>query len=126
MNDKVGNCVDQSHLAVALLRAANIPARYHAKDVGNPTGHCWHEAYFNNGWHAGEATDDVGCPKYDKSKRLREDWINKKAKNGHDKVTSQYNSKFIRYDGSWVKIAEYHLKGDEWAPYYVANFYSQT
>ena len=57
---KKGNCVDSSHLTVALLRAAGIPARYGNKGVYERFGHCWPEVYVTvkgkSQWLPGEAT----------------------------------------------------------------------
>jgi len=57
---KRGNCVDSSHLTVALLRAAKIPAIYADKGVYDQFGHCWPMAYVpykgKNQWLPGEAT----------------------------------------------------------------------
>ena len=50
-----GNCVDSTHLTVALLRAQNIPAQY-----GHSPGHLWPMARINGKWKAGEATLDKG------------------------------------------------------------------
>lgn len=49
-----GNCVDQSHLLVALIRALGIPARYAHGDCtfnsGNVYGHVWGEVLINGKW----------------------------------------------------------------------------
>jgi len=50
-----GNCVDQAHLVVSLLRASGIPAQYgHSTDCrfnsGLRTGHVWAYAYINGTW----------------------------------------------------------------------------
>jgi predicted outer membrane repeat protein len=51
---RLGNCVDQAHLVVALLRAVNIPAKYRANSQFNKTnddqkvGHAWVDAYIDN------------------------------------------------------------------------------
>lgn len=54
LKNKQGNCTDLSHLLVALLRAANIPARYvNCSAVAFSkitTGHVWVEAYVNGAW----------------------------------------------------------------------------
>ena len=52
------NCVDSTHITVALLRAANIPAKYEAKNIGDK-GHCWPRAYFGGKWIVGETTDII-------------------------------------------------------------------
>ena len=49
-----GNCTDLSHLLIALLRAAGIPARYVHGLVNFKTdgqlGHTWVQACLNGGW----------------------------------------------------------------------------
>ncbi len=56
---KKGNCVDHSHLLVALARAAKIQARYvHGKCVfnsGTTYGHVWAQLYVNGVWYAADA-----------------------------------------------------------------------
>lgn len=60
LNRKYGNCVDQTHLLIALLRAANIPARYcHATCYfrsGLVTGHVWAGVYVNGKWYTADTT----------------------------------------------------------------------
>lgn len=60
LNKKVGNCVDQTHLMIALMRASNIPARYcHATcsfRSGLVTGHVWAEVYVNGKWYKCDST----------------------------------------------------------------------
>ena len=52
--NKEGNCVDHSHLLIALARAAKIPARYmHGTCTftsGNVYGHVWAQLYINGKW----------------------------------------------------------------------------
>ncbi len=54
LNAGTGNCVDHSHLTVALARAAGIPARY---QLGNCDfsdgwyGHVWAQLYVNGKWY---------------------------------------------------------------------------
>lgn len=53
LSRKLGNCCDQAHLLVALLRAANIRAGYaHAECQFNSgiKGHVWAKIYLNNEW----------------------------------------------------------------------------
>lgn len=59
-NERVGVCRDYTHLAVALCRCMNIPARYctgYLSDVGVPPPHglmdfaAWFEAYLGTGWY---------------------------------------------------------------------------
>ncbi|MBR0472378.1 MAG: Ig-like domain repeat protein [Methanosphaera sp.] len=60
LNRKYGNCVDQTHLLNALMRASNIPARYcHATcsfRSGLVTGHVWSEVYVNGRWYKCDTT----------------------------------------------------------------------
>jgi transglutaminase-like putative cysteine protease len=62
--EQVGVCRDFAHLAVALCRCMNIPARYcsgYLGDIGiEPTPvamdfHAWFEVYLGGGWHAFDA-----------------------------------------------------------------------
>jgi transglutaminase-like putative cysteine protease len=57
---KVGNCVDHSHLLIALARAAGIPAQYAHGDCvfksGNTYGHVWVQLYVNDKWYSADAT----------------------------------------------------------------------
>lgn len=51
---RIANCCDQSHLLIALLRSAGIPARYrHVRaDYGvNVYGHVYVEAHIGGKWH---------------------------------------------------------------------------
>ena len=56
---KVGVCRDYAHLAIALCRCLNIPARYingHLGDIGVPVVDpmdfsAWMEVYLEGGWH---------------------------------------------------------------------------
>lgn len=58
--EKVGVCRDYTHLAVALCRCMNIPARYctgYVSFMSNPLPHpdmdfaAWFEAYLDGSWH---------------------------------------------------------------------------
>jgi transglutaminase-like putative cysteine protease len=62
--ERVGVCRDYAHLAVALCRAMNIPARYctgYLGDIGIPRSEApmdfsaWFEAYLEGGWHTFDA-----------------------------------------------------------------------
>lgn len=57
---KKGNCVDQTHLLIALMRAAKIPSRYcHATctfSSGLVVGHVWAEVYVNGKWYKCDTT----------------------------------------------------------------------
>jgi len=61
LNSRSGNCVDQSHLLIALSRAAGIPARYmHGRCTfipsGNVFGHVWPQMWVNGRWHNADTT----------------------------------------------------------------------
>jgi len=58
--DRQGVCRDFTHLAIALCRCMNIPARYctgYLSDIENPPPHspmdfsAWFEAWLEDGWH---------------------------------------------------------------------------
>ncbi|MDO5836526.1 MAG: transglutaminase domain-containing protein, partial [Methanobacterium sp.] len=55
------NCCDHSHLVVALVRAAGLPARYehgycYFTTSGNWYGHVWAQIYVNGQWYNADAT----------------------------------------------------------------------
>jgi transglutaminase-like putative cysteine protease len=59
-NERQGVCRDYAHLAIALCRCVNIPARYctgYLGDIGVPAADApmdfagWFEAYIGGGWH---------------------------------------------------------------------------
>lgn len=58
LHSKTGNCVDQSHLTIALYRAAGLPARYvHGSCVfnsGTTYGHVWAQVLIGNTWIGGD------------------------------------------------------------------------
>ncbi len=60
LNAKTGNCVDTSHLMVAVARSAGIPARYvHGTCTftsGNVYGHVWAQLYINGKWYDADGT----------------------------------------------------------------------
>ena len=61
LQTKKGNCVDQSHLLIALSRASGIPARYvkggNCKFTGGlVSGHIWTQMYLNNKWVVADTT----------------------------------------------------------------------
>jgi len=59
LNTKNGNCIDHSHLIVALARTAGIPARYaHAQCQFSTmtVGHVWAELYIKGKWYTADAT----------------------------------------------------------------------
>ena len=55
-----GNCVDQAHLLVAMLRTADIPARYvHGTctfSSGSTYGHVWAQVLIDGQWTVADAT----------------------------------------------------------------------
>ncbi|WP_458453876.1 transglutaminase domain-containing protein [Methanobrevibacter sp.] len=60
LSAKKGNCVDHSHLLVAMFRAAKLPARYvHGKctfSSGSTYGHVWVQVLVDNKWTVADAT----------------------------------------------------------------------
>ncbi|AOR76402.1 transglutaminase-like domain-containing protein [Novosphingobium resinovorum] len=67
-SERVGVCRDFAHLAVALCRAMNIPARYcsgYLGDIGIPPVdvamdfHAWFEVYLGGRWHSFDARHRV-------------------------------------------------------------------
>ncbi len=60
LSAKRGNCVDQSHLLVAMYRTAGLAARYvHGKctfSSGNTYGHVWAQVLIGNTWVCADAT----------------------------------------------------------------------
>ncbi|KRE13863.1 transglutaminase [Bosea sp. Root381] len=68
MNERVGVCRDFTHLAIALCRAMNIPARYcngFLGDIGVPPDpapmdyNAWFEAYLGGKWYAFDARHNM-------------------------------------------------------------------
>lgn len=59
LNAKTGNCVDTSHLLIALCRAVGIPARYQhgtCKFTSGTYGHVWAQIWVNGVWYNADAT----------------------------------------------------------------------
>ena len=60
LNAKKGNCVDHSHLLVAMFRTADIHARYvHGKctfSSGSTYGHVWVQVLVDKKWTVADAT----------------------------------------------------------------------
>jgi len=61
LSSKVANCVDQSHLMVAMLRMVKIPAMYQNSAAckfssGSVYGHCWAKAYVGDKWYQIDTT----------------------------------------------------------------------
>ena len=62
LTQRTGNCVDTSHLLVALSRSAGITARYiHGTcqfSSGTWYGHVWTQLYVNGKWNTADATSN--------------------------------------------------------------------
>ena len=60
LNAKKGNCVDHSHLLVAMFRTADLPARYvHGSckfTSGSTYGHVWAQVLVNGKWMVADGT----------------------------------------------------------------------
>lgn len=62
LKDKLGNCVDLSHLIVALSRAAGIPARYmhgYCSFSSGWCGHAWAQLFVNGTWINVDASNNM-------------------------------------------------------------------
>lgn len=77
LREQVGQCNTKTTLTIALLRAINIPARYHCGSISKSLfkniipawaylftpkiipGHCWPEVFINNKWTAIENVMDL-------------------------------------------------------------------
>lgn len=123
---KVGNCVDSTHLTIALLRAANIPAKYEAKYVNsNIGGHCWPLVYLKVGkkykWIGGEATENnyVAFGKHTGTKK----WQSYKS-NAKNYINSyKYSKKYVYQNDikKWAAITEYQYINGKWITHYVIS-----
>jgi transglutaminase-like putative cysteine protease len=67
-NERLGVCRDFAHLAIALCRCLNIPARYctgYLGDIGVPPSHIpmdfsgWFDAYLGGNWYAFDARHNI-------------------------------------------------------------------
>ena len=114
------NCVDSTYLTVALLRAANIPAKYNAKSIGS-TGHCWSVVYFGGKWNAGEATKQHKAVDFGKHKNLNKYWVKQKSNSGTFINLYKYSKKYVQHgkDKLWMNIVEDHYVNGKWQSYYV-------
>ena len=122
---KMGNCADQTHLSIALLRSSNIPAKYEAKIVKlnkKNVGHAWHLAYLKNKWLPGESTSYYHCPNYGKSNDLYKYYIKRNAVDNLHKISYKFISKYVDYNYSWLQISEKHLINNKWEIYYGNNW----
>ncbi len=67
LEHRVGVCRDYAHLAIALCRCLNIPARYvngHLGDIGVPVVDpmdfsAWMEVYLEGGWHVFDPRNNI-------------------------------------------------------------------
>nr|WP_319373046.1 pseudomurein-binding repeat-containing protein [uncultured Methanobacterium sp.] len=59
LNQRKGNCCDQTHLLIALCRATGLPAKYVNGECtfksGNRYGHVWAHVYVSNKWYTADA-----------------------------------------------------------------------
>ena len=153
LHSKLGNCVDQAHLTIALLRALNIPAKYVAKNAifenePKPKGHAWVETYaekivlipFNGRssyddfefhadyWWCGQPTAD-GLSQFDLGfHNERENWciVNPVEINGKKIFFEgyEYNSFKLEFiNGKWCKVNQYININNEWVPYWKDSIY---
>jgi len=56
---KKANCIDQTHLLIAMARSVGIPARYrhaHCKFSTMTVGHIWAQLYVNGRWYTADPT----------------------------------------------------------------------
>jgi len=61
LSSRSANCVDTSHLVIALARAANLPARYQhgtCKFSDGWFGHVWAQIYVDGSWYYADAISD--------------------------------------------------------------------
>lgn len=62
-NKRKGNCCDLGHLAVAVWRAAGVPARYYHAQItssgGANYGHVWAQCYINGKWYHGDLSNSI-------------------------------------------------------------------
>ena len=60
LSAKTGNCVDHTHLLIAMFRTAGLPARYvHGTctfSSGSTYGHVWAQVLVGNTWTVADAT----------------------------------------------------------------------
>ena len=65
-----GNCCDQAHALVALLRSVGIPARYQRGICqGATSGHIWAQTYVNGKWATIDPTNKIND--FDNVKRCK-------------------------------------------------------
>ena len=121
------NCVDSTHVTIALLRASNIPAKYESKQI-NGSGHCWPRAYFGGKWIAGEPTQHFYFPKFGKFRWTNDNWVKPKAEPGSHIDSYKYSKKFVQHGilKTWMHIVEIHYINGKWLTYYVLNGNADT
>ncbi|WP_458405870.1 transglutaminase domain-containing protein [Methanobrevibacter sp.] len=87
LDAKRGNCVDHSHLLVAMFRTAGLPARYvHGEctfSSGSTYGHVWAQVLIGNTWTVADATS---------------------SRNSLGKVAN-WNTKTYSYEGKYVSLS---------------------
>ncbi|KZX14928.1 transglutaminase-like superfamily protein [Methanobrevibacter cuticularis] len=85
LSSKSGNCVDQSHLLIALFRASDLPARYVNGQAtftsGGTIGHTWAEVYVDGEWVIVDTTSN-----YNKLGSVT-NWNNPKIYDTHAEIT---------------------------------------
>lgn len=76
LSTKLGNCCDQAHLLIALLRASGIRAGYaHAQcyfyTSKKVIGHVWCKIYLNNTWVDADPTSNSNTIGHTSSNEIR-------------------------------------------------------
>ncbi|WP_054835022.1 transglutaminase family protein [Methanobrevibacter arboriphilus] len=131
LHSKLGNCVDQASLTIALLRAVNIPAKYVSKQAifeNAQLGHAWPEIYLASYnsiqhpdyWVCAQPTSNIA---YDlgthASKEKEGDWCTVTPYNNSFFEGANYNFyKLIKIDGKWCIAIQDVLINETWIPYW--------
>ena len=117
------NCVDSTHITVALLRVANIHAKNIKKD-----GHCWPRAYFGGKWIVGETTIHPIKINFGKCSLTYTNWVKHSANPGSYIDSYKYSKKFVQHgkNKQWLEILEYHNIDGKWLSYYVLKGNADT
>nr|WP_281177984.1 transglutaminase-like domain-containing protein [Methanobrevibacter cuticularis] len=110
-----GNCVDSTHLVVALLRAQNIRTQY-----GVSPGHAWPLVKIGGKWKAGEAT-------LDKSTELFGGYYGKYNFKNRIGTSEKFTRKYIYTKKwgtkkTWVTMTESYYYDSKWHDVYTINF----
>jgi hypothetical protein len=104
LDRKNGNCLDNTHLAVAMFRAANIPAIYVYKANVYGGAHVWTKVYINKRWVHADTSLKSG------SLRGQSKWIKAKVFNNdpdNSFVTHDYiNHKHLKINGVWYSVSK--------------------